>query len=159
LEKVRDTIRDGPVDSQYVVPHLPPLFHAHTLHPTTLRTIWIFCRPLFTAPFTSNLDASSGCLGGMCSLPPPPPPFPLAGAVNLQAAPFISQVSLTTPFTVRRLPLSCSHSPPHHCLCCLDLVALSSRHPSRATLTRRLVASVGCVRCPLPILTGWCRQS
>jgi hypothetical protein len=37
--------------------------------------------PFLTAPFTSNLDAPSGCLGGMCSLPP----FPLAGVLKLQA--------------------------------------------------------------------------
>jgi hypothetical protein len=68
LWRRKDTIRD--MDSQYVVPHLPCLFRAHTLHPAA---VWIFCHPLFMAPFTSNLDMPSGCLGGMCSLTPPPP--------------------------------------------------------------------------------------
>jgi hypothetical protein len=76
LQKVRDTVRD--VDSQYVVHHLPRLFQSHTLHPTTLRDVFIFCHPLLTAPFTSNLDAPSGCLlGGMCSLLSPHSHWPV----------------------------------------------------------------------------------
>jgi hypothetical protein len=50
----------------------PPCSHL-CYHPTSLRAVCIFCHPLLTAPFTSNLDAPSGCLGGMCSFPPPLP--------------------------------------------------------------------------------------
>jgi hypothetical protein len=97
LWRRKDTIRD--MDSRYVVPHLPRLFCAHTLHPATLRTVWIFCHPLFMAPFTSNLDTPSGCLGGMCSLTTPPPHshWPVPSIFKL--FPFF----LTTPFTAHCL--------------------------------------------------------
>jgi hypothetical protein len=82
--------------------HTTPL-HAHTLcyHPTSLHAVCIFCHSLLTAPFTSNLDALSGCLGGMCSLPPPPLP-----TCRCPQAPSSSCLLLTTPFAVRRLVAS-----------------------------------------------------
>jgi hypothetical protein len=66
----------------------------------SLFAVRIFCHPLLTAPFTSNLDVSSGCLGGMCSLPPP---YLLSGVLNLQtpqALPVFSRSFRTTPFSV-----------------------------------------------------------
>jgi hypothetical protein len=77
----------------------PPCSHL-CYHPTSLRTFCIFCHPLLTAPFTSNLDAPSGCLGGMCSLPPPLP------TCQCPQAPSSSCLLLTTPFAARHLVAS-----------------------------------------------------
>ena len=50
-----------------ITPHDSP-----TISLLPLCAIRISCHPLLTAPFMGNLDASSGCLGQMCPLPPLP---------------------------------------------------------------------------------------
>src|SRR6266702_2183893 len=62
----------------------------------SLRGARIFCRPLFTAPFKSNPDASSGLLGWECLLSTP---SLLPGVRNLHLSKLFSHSFHTTSFT------------------------------------------------------------
>jgi hypothetical protein len=70
------------------------LTHSATVSPLplplglSLRAVWIFCYPLLTTPFMSNLDTLSGCLSGMCLFPP----FPLAWCPQISSSPSSSHL-------------------------------------------------------------------
>jgi hypothetical protein len=81
----------------------------------------------------------------------------LCGVLSLSSSRLFCQghqVPTTTTATPRPSMLTLSATTPPLFALFASFVTLSSRHPSRATLTRRLVASVGCVRCPPFPLAG-----
>jgi hypothetical protein len=84
-------------------PTILPLFTATTPMPlTAIRSNKLYNAqyPLLTAPLTSNLDAPSGLLAGMCLLPPPP--FFCMVSSNFKLSrlfPCFLIFSCTTPFT------------------------------------------------------------
>jgi hypothetical protein len=60
-----------------------PVSCSHSPLHHSSRCLDPFSPSLLTAPFTSNLDAPSGCLGGMCSLPPPHSHWPVPSIFKL----------------------------------------------------------------------------
>jgi hypothetical protein len=87
----------------------PSICFMFTLLATTFLRVCIFCHTLLTAPFTSNLDAPSGCLGGMCSLLPPIPTCrcPQASSSPSSFLSFLQDTLHGAPSTLPRGRCSC----------------------------------------------------